>query len=88
MKQYRQLKEHLSQSQKFQGLVSGMRLTFCAVLGNLLHSLGLSLLTWQIRGREIKRLRLAHPISILSSFLTSMALIGTATSTFPNLPNR
>ena len=43
VKQQRQWKRHLLPS-----LVSGMPLAFCAILGNFLPSLGLSLFRWQI----------------------------------------
>lgn len=48
VKQQKQWKKHLLPSQELWGLVSGMPLAFCAMLGNFLPSLGLSLLRWQI----------------------------------------
>lgn len=85
VKRYRRGKNHFSQSQKCRGLTSGLRLTFCAILGNLLHSLALSLFTWQIRERQIKGLMLAHPIAFS---LLAQHNVPTSASTFPNLPYR
>lgn len=51
-----------------------MSLTFCAILGKLLSSLGLNLLTWPMRVRR-QRLRLAHPNEIKAKLVPPLGVV-------------